>query len=345
MKAVLNLLLMGCLLFPTINVNAQKNIIFYYDYYFNKTSQKNASYFSLESIDSLGNYKVEFYNQFNDQLHSIKTYKSKRMDVLNGKYEVYQPNKKLLESGFYSNDEKFGTWNYYHENGRLKMIQTYDDEGKLEGPFVKFYNNGDTLEVGQYQDGSPYGNWLTKHENGNLKKEQFFLEGGNKTGFWKEFYDNNSLMSEGEYLNDSLHGIWKWYHPNGQPSSIEEYNNGALVQFQFYNDTGVKQNYSELPYIVPEFPGGLNKLLEFIGKNINYPPIAQEQGIQGRVVLRLEISPSGKIVNVEILKDIGGGCGEETVRMVNKMPNWTKGVNHNLPINFYHVLPVKFTLQ
>jgi len=345
MKSILYSFLTVFLFFPTFESCAQKNIIFYYDYNFEKTNSKNAFYFSLESIDSVGNYKVEFYKELDNQLHAVKTFKTKKMNVLDGKYEIYQANNKLKESGLYVNGEKNGIWKYYHEYGNVEVEKTYQNGDKLDGPYIKFYENGDTSEYGNYQDGNRFGKWLAIHKNGNLKSEQFFLVDGIRTGNWKEFYEAGGLKSEGEYLNDSLNGIWKWYHPNGQPSSIEEYNNGALVQFQFYNDEGKEENYSDLPYIAPEFSGGKNDLLSFLAKNINYPPVAQENGIQGRVVLKLEVTLSGHIVDVEILKDIGGGCGEETVRVVKKMPKWSKSVNHNLPFNLSYILPVKFTLQ
>ena len=94
-----------------------------------------------------------------------------------------------------------------------------------------------------------------------------------------------------------------------------------------------------------EFPGGMGELLKYLGKNINYPPIAQENGIEGRVVLRFIVDETGGISDVQILRDIGGGCGEEAVRVVKKMPKWSPGKQRGRAVKQYYTLPVKFTLN
>ncbi len=96
---------------------------------------------------------------------------------------------------------------------------------------------------------------------------------------------------------------------------------------------------------MPEFPGGMAKLMGFLGKNIKYPPLAKESGIQGRVFINFVVEPNGQISNVKVLRGIGGGCDEEAVRVVNSMPKWKPGMQRGKPVRVSYNLPVKFTLQ
>lgn len=96
---------------------------------------------------------------------------------------------------------------------------------------------------------------------------------------------------------------------------------------------------------MPEFPGGMGKLMSYLGNNIKYPPLAKESGIQGRVFINFVVEPDGKISNVKVLRGIGGGCDEEAIRVVEAMPKWKPGMQRGKPVRVSYNLPVKFTLQ
>ncbi len=91
------------------------------------------------------------------------------------------------------------------------------------------------------------------------------------------------------------------------------------------------------------------KLLEFIYKNIQYPAIARENNIEGTVVIRFVVDKEGKVGKAEIVREIGGGCGEEALRVVLKMnelpERWSPGKQRGRPVNVYFTLPVKFVLK
>lgn len=96
---------------------------------------------------------------------------------------------------------------------------------------------------------------------------------------------------------------------------------------------------------MPEFPGGQVKMLEYIARNIKYPPMARESGIQGRVFVNFVVEPSGAVSNVKIIRGIGGGCDEEAIRVVESMPKWTPGRQRGKAVRVSFNLPVRFTLQ
>jgi len=113
----------------------------------------------------------------------------------------------------------------------------------------------------------------------------------------------------------------------------------------------------------PRFPGcgsandynaslkkcGDKKMLQFLYENINYPKAAREQGIEGTVVVRFIVKKDGRISDGEILRNIGGGTGEEALRVVRLMNEknikWIPGLQDGQPINFNYNLPVKFRLE
>ena len=96
---------------------------------------------------------------------------------------------------------------------------------------------------------------------------------------------------------------------------------------------------------MPGFPGGEAKLFEYLQKNIKYPPVARENGIQGRVYVTFVVDKEGKIRDAKILRGIGGGCDEEALRVVRAMPDWKAGRQNGRSVQVQYNLPVNFTLK
>ncbi|MEM1322003.1 MAG: energy transducer TonB [Bacteroidota bacterium] len=87
------------------------------------------------------------------------------------------------------------------------------------------------------------------------------------------------------------------------------------------------------------------KMMEFIYKNIKYPAIARENNIQGTVVIAFVVEKDGSIGNARIMREIGGGCGKESLRVVKKMPDWVPGRQRNRKVRVEYKLPVQFRLD
>lgn len=114
-------------------------------------------------------------------------------------------------------------------------------------------------------------------------------------------------------------------------------------------ETAAKPDNSEyLPYGLqkaPAFPGGDQELLKYLAENIKYPPMARENNIQGTVVLSFLIGKDGKVSDVSVLNEIGGGCGKEALRVVKAMPPWIPGEANGHAVKVRYSLPVRFRLQ
>ncbi len=86
------------------------------------------------------------------------------------------------------------------------------------------------------------------------------------------------------------------------------------------------------------------KIIEYINENIIYPEDARKNDIEGMAVVKFIIEANGEISKAEILKNPGGGTGEEALRIINKMPNWNPGISEGKPVSVQFTLPVKFKL-
>ena len=125
-----------------------------------------------------------------------------------------------------------------------------------------------------------------------------------------------------------------------QNEVIEEYVAPEVVEEEV-----VEQEIFQIVEEMPAFPGGEGKLMEYVAKNIKYPQIARETGIQGRVFVGFVVEPDGSISNVKLLRGIGGGCDEEAMRVIKSLPKWKPGKQRGKAVRVSYQIPVFFKLQ
>jgi TonB family protein len=95
----------------------------------------------------------------------------------------------------------------------------------------------------------------------------------------------------------------------------------------------------------PEFATGEAEMFKYLRQNIHYPAAARENSIEGKVYVNFVVNTDGLISDVKVLKGIGGGCNEETVRVVQNMPKWKPGVLQGNIVRTRYTLPVSFKLE
>ena len=88
-----------------------------------------------------------------------------------------------------------------------------------------------------------------------------------------------------------------------------------------------------------------SKLFEYLGKELEYPVIARENGISGAVILQFVVEKDGSITDVKVVRGIGGGCDEAATKVVENMPKWNPGKQRGRPVRVQFTLPVRFILQ
>ena len=189
----------------------------------------------------------------------------------------------------------------------------------------------------------------------------------------KSFTDEHQLRSEGAYstyseekkIPEGVHKYYRFadgafwylklyeagnlvllesYYPNGKIKRSESHKNGKFEKGECFNEDGSSREFTTFQ-TPPSFPGGEAKLLQFLADNIQYPLAAIRKNIQGTVAMTFVVEKDGAVTNATVVKDIGKGCGEEALRVVNAMPLWTPGLVDDEPVKVRFTLPVRFRLE
>ena len=96
---------------------------------------------------------------------------------------------------------------------------------------------------------------------------------------------------------------------------------------------------------MPSFPGGPNALAQFLQKNLKYPPIAEENGIKGRVTCQFVVERDGSITDVKVVRGVDPSLDREAMRVIKAMPKWIPGKQNGKAVRVRFTCPITFTLQ
>ena len=96
---------------------------------------------------------------------------------------------------------------------------------------------------------------------------------------------------------------------------------------------------------MPSFPGGISGLMTYLNQNTRYPAVAQENGVQGRVVVSFVVGKDGHISDVTVLRSVDPSLDKEAIRVVRNMPRWTPGKQGGEPVRVRYNVPVSFRLN
>ena len=114
----------------------------------------------------------------------------------------------------------------------------------------------------------------------------------------------------------------------------------ALPQVPITKDSVVLKTVEQLP----EFPGGIVQFMKWLTRNLRYPPIAQSQRIQGKVVVSFIINKDGSIASPTIVQSVDPVLDREALRVVKMMPRWKPGLQNGKPCRTMFAIPVNFQL-
>jgi TonB family protein len=197
-----------------------------------------------------------------------------------------------------------------------------------------------------------------------------------KHGQYVEYYDKNQVELEGNYLNDKKEGVFITYHKNGKVKLKYKYKNNLLDGFSYlyflmdstkaeetlYNENKIVQSrfmnidsFGNLlskfegptDYLasMPEYPGGDKARIKFLSKNLKYPELAREKDIEGSVYVEFIVERDGSLSNIKVKRGIGGGCNEESIRVIKLMPKWIPGKQDGEEVRVSFLIPIKFILH
>ena len=122
-------------------------------------------------------------------------------------------------------------------------------------------------------------------------------------------------------------------------------NFNKVVKKMYIPEPIIIDPFVRVPEIDPQFPGGPKALREYLENNVKYPLAAKDIGLTGLVYVSFTVSSKGEIKDIVIEKDIGGGCGNETIRVIKNMPNWIPGKQGGLDVNVPVSMRLNFALN
>ena len=96
---------------------------------------------------------------------------------------------------------------------------------------------------------------------------------------------------------------------------------------------------------MPTFPGGEAALMRYLSSHLQYPTMAQENGVQGTVVVQFVVTKTGKVGEVKVVRSVDRDLDREATRVCRSLPNFVPGRQNGQAVNVWYTLPVKFKLQ
>ena len=95
---------------------------------------------------------------------------------------------------------------------------------------------------------------------------------------------------------------------------------------------------------MPEYPGGMQALFEYLGQNLKYPEDAKQQKVEGRVIAIFVVETDGSISNVEVVRPVFPSLDAEAVRVLSGMPKWKPGMQSGKVVRVKYTVPINFSL-
>ena len=138
---------------------------------------------------------------------------------------------------------------------------------------------------------------------------------------------------------------------NVQESTIQSNEDkGQAVEIKYVPEVVEEEEVEEQQIFqvveeMPEFPGGMAECLKFLAKNIKYPTIAQENGVQGRVIVQFVVNQDGSIVDPLVVRSVDPYLDKEALRVIKMMPKWKPGKQRGKAVRVKYTVPVTFKLQ
>lgn len=168
-----------------------------------------------------------------------------------------------------------------------------------------------------------------------------------KNGPYRLYAPDGILIdNEGMYKNDVQVGNWYYYHRNGKISGKEVYEDGLLVDAEYFNEDGSK--LTDITAAVrekPSFPGGVIEMDKFVQKVIELPEEVIKNKITGKMAVGFFVEPDGSLSNPKIELSLNRALDEAAFKVLDQMPKWIPAKSHNRLIRAKFTMPITITIR
>lgn len=163
-------------------------------------------------------------------------------------------------------------------------------------------------------------------------------------GKLKEWYESGQIRKDIDYKDGKKSGQLLTYWDNGKPKRIDTYENDKLIEGKCINSDGVETIHYDYEKM-PEFPGGINELMQYLVKETKYPNKSRIRGIEGRVLVSFIVNKNGTISDIKIVQSVNDELDDEAIRVIKNMPKWEPGMEDGEAVRVAFNLPIKFRLN
>jgi protein TonB len=239
----------------------------------------------------------------------------------------YYPNGKVKAKGDYLSESKHGQWIYYDSTGKKIKEKTYSS-GSVYGWYVDYYPNGKIRYKAKCIFGVP-----------NDSITAFDSKGKKLSNESKEFnaIQDDIITNDKEISLSPRDTDWMAHTSEGEYDVVE------IAEAPEPNEDEIYVYAEEMP----QYPGGSDSLKSYLRRNLQYPEMEKDAGIQGTVYMTFVVRKDGRLTDVKVIKEVPGAPGltKEAARLINGMPYWIPGKMNGRAVNISVTIPIKFMLQ
>ena len=164
----------------------------------------------------------------------------------------------------------------------------------------------------------------------------------------KKIGDIKDKFDESEQVENGVIGGDSFAHASETEKVTSAVKNTAEIGEKAVESSDPKKVFTGKVYDLvdemPSFPGGLEELYKWIDNNVQYPAVARENGIEGRVILKFIVEKDGSLSDSTVIHSVHPMVDREALRLVGQMPKWNPGKRAGIPVRVRCCLPIKFKL-
>ena len=164
----------------------------------------------------------------------------------------------------------------------------------------------------------------------------------------KKIRDIKDKFDESEQVENGVIGGDSFAHASETEKVTSAVKNTAEIGEKAVESSDPKKVFTGKVYDLvdemPSFPGGLEELYKWIDNNVQYPAVARENGIEGRVILKFIVEKDGSLSDSTVIHSVHPMVDREALRLVGQMPKWNPGKRAGVPVRVRYCLPIKFKL-
>ncbi|MBT2557578.1 energy transducer TonB [Hymenobacter sp. ISL-91] len=158
---------------------------------------------------------------------------------------------------------------------------------------------------------------------------------------------NGQIEYVSHRLGNKRHGEYRAYDIQGRLQKIAQFDKGKERKATCFSKTGATVSCKQYKYTekLPEFPGGQQELMSYIGRTLRYPDAALKQNLQGVVKLAFVVAETGEVRCVQVTQPLWPELDAEARRVLTSLPRFTPGQQNGEPVPVYFTVPVTFAIQ